>query len=101
MGHHPPWHDGGTGPPRRPFPPWRVWYSRSHHPSQGGDMAQATMGAQPRRQPFPIAPYLYLAPTLIALFLFTILPSLYTIYISFTNYSLTHPGTANKPIEFV
>lgn len=54
-------------------------------------MAQAALDARPaRRRPIPIAPYVYLAPTIIALVVFTIFPSLYTIYISFTNYSLFH-----------
>jgi arabinogalactan oligomer/maltooligosaccharide transport system permease protein len=35
-------------------------------------------------------PYLFTAPTLISIFVFSFLPIVYTIYIAFTNYSLNH-----------
>ncbi|MDT8717084.1 sugar ABC transporter permease [Clostridium sp. 19966] len=35
-----------------------------------------------------VSPYLFLAPALITIFIFVLLPILYTIYISFTDYSL-------------
>ena len=52
---------------------------------------QARVGPPPRqRQPFSIAPYLYLLPVIIATILLTIIPFIYSFYISFTNYSLFH-----------
>ncbi len=55
-------------------------------------VGQGTRVAPPRppRRPVPIAPYLYLAPVIIATLIFTIIPFLYSFYISFTNYSLFH-----------
>lgn len=35
-------------------------------------------------------PYLYLSPALISIFVLSLLPVLYTIYIAFTNYSMNH-----------
>jgi len=43
-----------------------------------------------RARPTDWSAYLYLAPVLVATVLFIILPFLYTVYISFTNYSLFH-----------
>lgn len=37
-----------------------------------------------------VSPYLYLAPALISITIFTVLPILYTFYLSFTNYNLYH-----------
>ncbi|HNP72946.1 MAG TPA: sugar ABC transporter permease [Kouleothrix sp.] len=44
----------------------------------------------PRAHPTDWSAYLYLAPVLVSTLLFIILPFLYTVYISFTNYSLFH-----------
>ena len=44
----------------------------------------------PRARPTDWSAYLYLAPVLVSTLLFIILPFLYTVYISFTNYSLFH-----------
>ena len=35
-------------------------------------------------------PYLYLSPAVISIFILTFLPIVYTVYISFTNYSINH-----------
>ncbi|MFL5801422.1 MAG: carbohydrate ABC transporter permease [Roseiflexaceae bacterium] len=43
-----------------------------------------------RARRYDTSAYLYLAPVLVATVLFIILPFLYTVYISFTNYSLFH-----------
>jgi arabinogalactan oligomer/maltooligosaccharide transport system permease protein len=43
-----------------------------------------------RARPSDKSAYLYLAPVLVATVVFIILPFLYTVYISFTNYSLFH-----------
>lgn len=44
----------------------------------------------PRARPTDKSAYLYLAPVLVATLLFIIMPFIYTVYISFTNYSLFH-----------
>lgn len=45
----------------------------------------------PKRRWFTkLSPYLYILPGVIAMFMAVILPGLFTIYFSFTNYSLTH-----------
>lgn len=43
-----------------------------------------------RGRPIDRSAYLYLAPVLLATLIFIILPFIYTVYISFTNYSLFH-----------
>jgi arabinogalactan oligomer/maltooligosaccharide transport system permease protein len=53
--------------------------------------AQVMTGPPPKKaRPTTIAPYLYLSPVIIATIVLTIIPFLYTVYISFTNYSLFH-----------
>ena len=44
----------------------------------------------PRARPTDKSAYLYLAPVLVETLLFIIMPFIYTVYISFANYSLFH-----------
>ena len=46
----------------------------------------APVAAAPKKQGVSIAPYLYMTPLFVFLILFTLIPSLYTILIAFTNY---------------
>ena len=44
----------------------------------------------PSRRRANYGPYLYLLPVIFSVIVFTIFPALYTLYLSFTNYSLAH-----------
>ena len=67
-------------------------------------MATQAVPLTPRRQArtrFSVAPYLFLAPAFLTVCVLTVFPILYTIYVSFTNYSLNNSGTPGHPVSLV